>query len=134
MLHQQQLLFFSGRSLCHYMHTTYQFCIAVALHWLLHMCILNPRRTCAARVTVLSVCVCVSVSVSTLAPTSLVYICTWKIRCAKFYFSLFLDFIVRKLLREKANMLMSTCLPQQCPVLLQRPLAQCFDDRDCLNG
>ena len=76
------------------------------------------------------VCVCVCVSVSTLVPASLVY--TWKIRCAKFYFSLFLDFsswIVQKLLREKANMLMSTCLPRQRPVLLQQLLAQCFDDR-----
>ena len=31
------------------------------------MCVINPRCTCAARVTVLGVCVCVCVSVSILA-------------------------------------------------------------------
>ena len=53
--------------------------------------IFNPRRACAARVTVLALCVCVSVcqSVTALAATAFVSACNE--RHLRHYYRLFLD-------------------------------------------
>ena len=66
--------------------------------------IINPRRACAARVTVLALCVCLCVclSVTALAATAFVSACNQ--RHLRHYFRLFLDFnswIFEKAFRSK---------------------------------
>ena len=48
-----------------YTHTLYSRACVCNLH-----CIINPRRACAARVTVLGLCVCLSVSILALQATT----------------------------------------------------------------
>ena len=69
------------------------------------LCILiNPRRACAARVTVLALCVCLSVCLSVTALAATAFVSTCNQRHLRHYYRLFLDFnswIFEKAFRSK---------------------------------
>ena len=66
--------------------------------------LINPRRACAARVTVLALCVCLSVCLSVTALAATAFVSTCNQRHLWHYYRLFLDFnswILEKAFRSK---------------------------------